>query len=307
MSYKLQKFLEACDPALPAAGDYPRSRHFVDRKDGFRVELALRMRQRGARVLCVGQTGTGKTTELLKVAEELKYEFGVVVPPIDRALDLALLGWHDMIVFACLFAAVQFDATDCDSVKQLAGIAAGENYEWSQIREALQAAPFAAAARRVLPRPTALQRFRNEHAAIKARIEKGPAQVADLCRQASAEIEAKTNKPLIVLLDGTEKMTIEVAERLFHREGRFATELPFRAAIVAPHGILHQDYSAEIGDFFSTQPLILRAISCLPDEPEGRSFFAEMIRARGGSDLIGQEAMDLAIDHSGGYPDSCSQ
>ncbi|MBM4035290.1 MAG: hypothetical protein FJ291_26395 [Planctomycetes bacterium] len=307
MRCDLEQLLKACDPAIPAAGDLDRSRHFVDRKDGFRAELAVRLGQEGARVLCVGQTGTGKTTELLKAAEELRWHYAVVTPPLDRGLDLSLLGWHDVMVFACIWAAVQTEAVEeSEAVRSLIGIIEGERTrrlaDSVTLAEAAKLYVESAMTVRRLPEPNALQRFRNEHQKIKERIAKGPAQVADLCRQAVAEIEGKTGKPLIVLLDGVEKVTMKVAKSLFYDEARLALDLPFRTAIVAPHGILHQDFSADLGDFFSAEPLIMRAVSCQRDEPEGRQFFRDMIACRGGMELVEPEALEVAIDSSGGIP-----
>jgi hypothetical protein len=308
MRYELERFLEACDPATPAAGERERARRFVDRKDGFRVELAVRLRQKGAHVLCVGQTGTGKTTELLKVAEELQTQFVVVVPPLDRDLDLSLLGWHDVMVFGCLWAAAHTKALeDSDAVRRLIGIIGGEKTQppTGAVTQVTMMPPpriHGVATEGKIPAPSAFQKFRNEHQKIKERIAKGPAQVADLCRQAVAEIEKKAGRPLVVLLDGLEKVTVEVARRLFYEEARLALDLPFRAAVVAPHALLHQEYSADLSDSFSGEPLVLRAISCQRDEPEGRRFFTEMIRSRGGTDLLEAEAMELAIDACGGIP-----
>jgi hypothetical protein len=95
---------------------------------------------------------------------------------------------------------------------------------------------------------------------------------------------------------------MKVARCLFYDEARLALDLPFRTAVVAPHGILHQDFSADLADFFSSEPLILRAVSCRRDEPDGREFFREMLRTRGGTDLIEPAALDMAIDASGGIP-----
>jgi len=304
----LEHFLAACDPAVPAAGSAEHSRLFVDRKDGFRVELAVRLRQDGARVLCVGQTGIGKTTELLRAAGDLDAEFAVVLPPIDRMLDLALLGWHDIMAFSCLWAAAQFqEAGESAAALRLAEVIGGEKTRPNPLYSALTRLTVHPAMVRevhvgVMPEPSPLQRFRNEHSAIKQRIAKGPAQVADLCRQAVAEIEGAVGKPLVVLVDGVEKVTMKVARRLFYEEARLAFELPFRMAIVAPYGVLHDEMSADLGDFFSAEPLVLRAMSCLEDEPEGREFFRAMLRTRGGRELMAAEALELAIDSSGGMP-----
>jgi len=305
MRDELQQFLEACDPAAPAAGDPARGDRFVDRKDGFRVELAVRLRQEGARVLCVGQTGIGKTTELLRVADELQTEYAVVVPPVDRMLDLSLLGWHDIIAFSCLWAAAQSESSaQSGAVLRLAQVIGGEKRRPNPILAALSVAAKEAGGISPgrIPEPSPLQRFRNEHPAIKNRIARGPAQVADLCRQAVAEIEGAVGKQLIVLIDGVEKVSMKVATSLFYKEARLASELPFRAAVVGPHRILHEEFSADLGDFFSTEPLILRAISCQENEPEGRAFFREMLHARGGADLIEPDALEVAIDNSGGIP-----
>ena len=88
----LKQFLRNLEPGLPPANAYVTRPSQVANRVATAVHASAK-----SRVLLIGQSGVGKTTELSRLVDLVKDELTVVQPPID-ALDFRLLDWHDVIV-----------------------------------------------------------------------------------------------------------------------------------------------------------------------------------------------------------------
>ena len=305
MSDKLEAFLAACDPALVLRPDAAR-KCYAERNDDFRLELSVLLRAPNARVRVLGQTGTGKSTELAMLAHEMDKDFAVIVPPIDRFFDMALVTWPELMVTSLFYVKETNCIPDTPMLTNLSELLFKtrlDQAEWVRNLGRITR-QLSGAGERVLPEPTTVQYLRDHAPAVREKLTGAPAQFADISRQASAEIEENLGKPVVVLLDGLEKLPVTAARRLFHDEGRFALDLPFRFAVVAPHWLLFEDYAAEAEQYYPSGTVILRAISCLHTLKvrSGRKFFREMVERRGGGELFCSDALEHVIDQCAGIP-----
>ena len=273
----LADFLARCDPASPApVGMY------VPRPNPFAPWLGKTLsRVESAKVLTMGQAGVGKSTELARLADSLSTSFTIVRPPLDQVLDLDLVGWHDILVFAALWYGKSSGASPYAFMSPLARLES----------ELMSNLPRSAA-----PKLTGLQAFRNDPSFVHARIEAGRAQFWDLCLAVFADLP----KPVVLLLDGLEKLPPQATERLFLEQRRYITELPLRSVVTAPLAMSFLPYFGEVeADFLAVTRL--RALSHRPGEP-GFSFLKQLAERRDALRVIDGYILDDMISWSGGLP-----
>ncbi len=220
------------------------------------------------------------------------------MPPIDRFLDLRIVGWHDVFVFSVLWGADSLGLNREDQVVRLETAIRPPETKSLLLGVGLKFEQTIGGP----PSPTALQRFRNDHRKVHEVIDSGPAQMWDLASAVVRVIEKKTGKPVLLLFDGLEKMTDDQSQRLFDGEGRFLRELPCRAVVTAPLALSFEPYFGDILEHFSFPvPERLRALSCQPGEP-GVEFFKSLAARRGAEGVASREIIDHAISWCGGLP-----
>ncbi|HSN98385.1 MAG TPA: hypothetical protein VLS89_08805 [Candidatus Nanopelagicales bacterium] len=280
--HELARFIARCNPGAPAAAEV-----YVERDPPLVPRLhAEILPTESSRVLLLGQTGVGKSTELLRLEQRVAGEFEVLRPPLDTMLDLRNLTWHEILVFTAAWA--------------------GENYKyWSPLTEAiagqLQKAMETRHAGHGPPPPTVIQLFRNSPEQVSKYIELGRAQYWDIAEQLLSHIADQVKRPLLLLFDGLEKMTESAAKQLFYEEGRFIEQLPCRAVITAPLALSFQSYFGDVEGRFPYPAERLRAISCLQGEP-GYAFFRALAEKRGASPWMSESLIEKAISRGGGLP-----
>ncbi|MEK7705452.1 MAG: hypothetical protein AAB426_10870 [Myxococcota bacterium] len=284
----LPRFISDCDPSVPsAAGAY------VPRTPAVAERLSRAIIPARARVMLIGQTGVGKTTELLAFERSEQASRLVVRPPVDVYLDLDELGWHEILVFAALWAAKEFDATGHALARKLAD-AVHPPTSTPLLSDAFTVN------RGGPPSPTALQRFRNEYGRVRETIGLGRAQYWDLATSVFEAIAEHVGKEVVLVVDGLEKMGDRSAERIFYDERKYLHDLPCRAVVTAPLALSFQPYFGDIEESFLAIERV-RAVSCQKDEA-GFDFFRAIAQARGAAAVMDPDIIDEAVSWGGGLP-----
>jgi len=238
-----------------------------------------------AKVLLVGQAGVGKSTELARLEDSLSAGFIIVRPPLDQILDLTLVGWHDILVLSALWPGRRRPDRP-----PLAGRSSAFSRLEGELIEGLSP--------RGAPPQTGVQAFRNVLKTVHERIESGRAQFWD--RSVEVLREAARPKPIVLILDGLEKLSPQAMTRLFRDERRYILELPFRAVVTAPLGMSFLPYFGEVeSDFLAVARL--RALSHHPHEP-GFQFLKELANRRGAAEVMSSLSLAQTINWSGGLP-----
>lgn len=281
---RLRKVIAACDPSQPVPRDlYVERPHPLPRR--LRDEIA---HAPSARVLLVGPPGVGKSTELIRFQQEVAGDFTVVRPPLDTHLDLSIVSWHDLLIFTVLWAGDQLKLSHAKEIHDLTDMLRAPEPRTAGFFEG------------GMPLPTPAQRFRNDHAKVQKMISIGPAQCWDAAAAALAKLEKASGKPLIMLLDGLEKMGPDGAKQLYYHDGRYLRQFPCRMIVTAPLAMSFEPYFGDIEEsFFMVERL--RA-SATGDGQPGFEFFREIARRRGADDVMSHEVLREAISWGGGLP-----
>ena len=306
----LTHFIARCDPASPAVGEVYVQR---ERPVSQRLRAGI-VPTPTSRVLLIGQTGVGKTTELVRLAEDLRQEYEVIHPPLDTVLDLGDLGWHEIFVFSVLwFSEVQGRArkglkpdeqlrlalrprrTELVDEKETGSSltrfsSLGPTTERTVRKEVSSGGP---------PEPTAIQRFRNDYQGVRHTIGLGPAQFWDLASAVVHSIEEQ-GKPVVFLWDGLEKMPHDAARKLFYEEGRHLRALPCRAVATGPLSLSFDSFFQEIEEHF----LFTERLRALGDHVGGEHFpfFLELAKRRGAAKIFRADQLSSLIEWGGGLP-----
>lgn len=277
----LADFLAHCDPATPAAPEA-----YVPRPQPFAPWMSKTLsRVDRAKVLLMGQSGVGKSTELARLRDGLGEQFTLIQPPIDEILDLTIAGWHDILVLTALWYA------------QDQGWLREHDFSHGGLRaKPLEQQLVKGLATPNVPGPTGLQAFRNEPKSIHSRVASGPAQFWDL----ALDVLNSASGQVVLVFDGLEKLPRIAADRLFQNERRYLVELPLRTVVTAPVAMSFEPYFGEVeGDFLAVTRL--RALSHRPGEP-GFQFLRELAVKRGAYEVMRSNLLDEMISWSGGLP-----
>lgn len=280
----LTKFIARCNPSTPATQEM-----YVERAQPMAGRLRDEMSPVAtSRVLLLGPSGVGKTTEMNRVEQEIGGTYTIIRPPVDTHLDLSIVSWHDLFVFSVLWASEHMGLSGAKQVQELE-----EALRPPEPRTAgfLEGGP---------PPPTTTQRFRNDHARVQKTIAIGPAQCWDLAAVVLELIERTAGKPALLLLDGLEKMGPDGAKQLYYHDGRYLRQLPCRAIITAPLAMSFEPYFGDIEEnFFMVERL--RAIASSDGQP-GRDFFRELAAKRHTEAVMTADVLEDAITWGGGLP-----
>jgi hypothetical protein len=281
---RLRSFIALCDPSAPASREaYVERPHPLARR--LRDELE---HSTSTRILLLGPSGVGKTTELIRFEQEISSTYKVLRPPIDTHLDLSIVSWHDLFVFSVLWEGMQMGLSQTKEIHELADMLRSPEPRTAGF---IDGGP---------PPPTPAQRFRNDHARVQKTISTGPAQCWDASASALTRIEQTAGKPVVVLLDGMEKMGPDGAKQLYYHDGRYLRQLPCRIIVTAPLAMSFEPYFGDIEESF----FMIERLRALPtvEGQAGHDFFWELANRRGAEDVMSADVLSDAISWSGGLP-----
>ncbi|MEZ4632231.1 MAG: hypothetical protein R2880_16235 [Deinococcales bacterium] len=122
------------------------------------------------------------------------------------------------------------------------------------------------------------------------------------------EIKWQTKKKLICLIDGTDKASIETAEKLFYKHGKYLTDPTCSVVYSFPTALQHNTHFNQVRHYFSESYLLPNFRTQMPQQqaapdPETEKQchdLKEVICKRMAADLLEPEALDALVHFSGG-------
>lgn len=314
----LSDVIRVFDPREPLRGD-ALTEFYVERPGDPLNEIKIYLQGIGlrgepVRLLFTGHPGSGKSTELNRLTQELKHQFFIVPVPIQQSVPISELTYVDLLL--AMSAALFRQATEQNVIAQAP--AQVMNEMWEDIIRFFEGAIFGGLQFRQPPPGAELAvkvnalavefqtKFSTEgstRAAVRERVEARLAELLDKLTHLSDQIRFKYGRPVLLIVEGTDKPDLSRARDIFLGHG--ATLTAFRASVIYtfPIGLRYSpDFTlikTPFNEHFILPNLKTFKENGAPDE-QGLHRLNEVISRRMADALIQPAARDMLVKCSGG-------
>jgi GTPase SAR1 family protein len=268
--------LAALDPNRPLSTD-ELDRLYVERQPPVRLRLAQLLQAEYAKVVLWGQSGSGKSTEVVRLDRDLdKTSHSVVVQP-GLTFDLSHIGLIELIRLATLVALSHASERGFVPSADLKTRCSTLGIAWTDQR--ISFAP-------------EIKGGSMGHAIQETAF-------------AIREIEASLGRPVMVLFDGLEKLSTSRARSIFVTNGEALAAWPVRALFVVPPLLVYEpEWDQAERHITDTVFLPALATSGAPEDAAALGFFEALAAKRLEKTglALSPELLKVAVLNSGGIP-----
>lgn len=313
----LKEALNLFDPRVPLSGK-ALAAYYVERPDVPTHELKayLEAMDEPVKVLFSGHRGSGKSTELNRLAGLLKGRFFIVHFSALEILNLTDLTYVDLILAIALRLLQQ--ATDERILKGrkrgLVGVGMLEDlYRWltHEIVEEEMVSPSREASAEAALNLLALKlegRVKTESSTRRMVRERAELRLFELVSRTNRlieEIRSNARRPVLVMVEDLDKLSFERAMGLFLNHAALLAELRAHILFTFPIALRYAREFLQIRSHFSERFIVPNVMVYDRQgqlRPEGYRVMREIVERRVEPYLIDPEAIDLAVRMSGGIP-----
>ncbi len=313
----LKEALNLFDPRVPLSGK-ALAAYYVERPDVPTHELKayLEAMDEPVKVLFSGHRGSGKSTELNRLAGLLKGRFFIVHFSVLEILNLTDLTYVDLILAIALRLLQQ--ATDERILKGrkrgLVGVGMLEDlYRWltHEIVEEEMVSPSREASAEAALNLLALKlegRVKTESSTRRMVRERAELRLFELVSRTNRlieEIRSNARRPVLVMVEDLDKLSFERAMGLFLNHAALLAELRAHILFTFPIALRYAREFLQIRSHFSERFIVPNVMVYDRQgqlRPEGYRVMREIVERRVEPYLIDPEAIDLAVRMSGGIP-----
>lgn len=298
----------AFDPRMPLSGEAFEA-FYVPRPIGTEKLLGDLQadRSRTSKWLFTGHRGSGKSTELIRLADALADQNFTVYYTVEEVLDMADLDYKDVLLSlgSALYEAAKKQKVNLPkslledlvgwystTLKEIEGaVSAGAELEEKADFWFLKL----------------LARQRSEVATRKTIRTELESRLSDLIEKINRIAEAiakKTGRPVLAIVDGLDKvMDLSRARQMYYEGGASLRAPACKVIYTVPLALFHTTEFGQVrvtfDNFFSLPNVTVNARDGKPDE-SGRNMLRELVHRRIVPDLITTEAVEQLVELSGG-------
>ncbi len=310
--------IQIFDPREPLKGVELKS-FYVNRPDNPRTDMMNLIQSMGlhgnhVKILFTGHTGSGKSTELNKLAEQLKNRFFIVPFAAQRSLPIAELTYVDVLLG--MASALFRQATDRDVIAQAPAQIVQEF--WGEISFFFEQTIFGAMPYRKPPQDAEYSvklnflamefqtKFTNEGSTrsdIRARVETQLGELIEKINLLADQVSVNYGRPVLFIVEGTDKPDLARAREIFLGHSTSLTELHACIVYTFPIGLRYSSDFTIIKNSFDEYYILPNLKIRHKDGSEDvdcKNNLLEIISKRMNDNLIDAEAQELIINASGG-------
>ena len=266
----------------------------------------------GERYLLAGHSGCGKSTELIRLSDELKDDFFVVYFSVEGELDIDDLQCEDVLVAIGLKIFKEAKRLEEDGlIEKLNTDIIDDFYEFLsdvteiKVEERIKEKGVGAKLTYLLSFSGWLKSESRTRVEMRRKLEHRLSDLIERIDNMVSEAEIKTKKPVLVIVDDLEKIPrIDAAKKLFYEDIGVLLQIKPRMIYTIPISLVLDPIFAQIKSRFDDdQTLPNIKIKDRDGNPStgGKEFFENFVNNRiGNKQLIEGEALDFAIEMSGG-------
>jgi len=314
----LPEVIRAFDPMHPLRGQELKD-WYIERPDNPLMKMKTYLQSLGlygepVKLLFTGHVGSGKSTTLNKLAEELKNQFFIVPFDIRQSLNIADLSYIDLLLG--LATSLFQRATEPDVLgKAPAHIAADL---WTDLTDFIEKSIFGPTHFRTAPSGANIEakvnflavefqtKFARETAtreAIRTWVEPRLAELQDKINLITDLIAVQYKRPVLFFIEGTDKPDLARAHDLFLNHTYTLTAFRASAIYTFPIGLRYSADFNLIRDHFTDDSLLPNfKVANRDGSPNqgGLESLNKAILARMEADLVEEQARQQMIRASGG-------
>ncbi len=266
----------------------------------------------GKRYLLAGHRGCGKSTELIRLSDELKDDFFVVYFSVEGELDIDDLQCEDVLVAIGLKIFKESKKLEEDGlIEKLNTDIIDDFYEFLsdvteiKVEERIKEKGVGAKLTYLLSFSGWLKSESRTRVEMRRKLEHRLSDLIERIDNIVYEAEIKTGKPVLVIVDDLEKIPrIDAAKKLFYEDIGVLLQIKPRMIYTIPISLVLDPIFAQIkARFDDDQTLPNIKIKDRNDKTltDGKEFFENFTDNRiENKQLIEREALDFAIEMSGG-------
>ena len=313
-AHNLEDAINNLNPLLPLGPDDVA--FFVERAHSQRLEMATRLRlmvksgQGYARFLFTGHRGSGKGTELGRLAQELKDVFLVANYSVAQKLDVSDLEYTDVVfsVGMAVLEALKSNPKVANSIpdnllepitKFYADVYVENEYKVNydsgvEIKPSLLSL-FTAFAR--------VGTERSSRKVVRDQISGSLRKLIEAIDDLARHIERETGKKILVMVEDLDKADLKKASELFHGHGKSLSDIPVHLIYTFPIALRHsQDFKQVLGVYFESFDLPNIKTHTRADQPvpEGLACLQQIVTTRVSEGLFEPGSLELLAEKSGG-------
>lgn len=285
--------------------------YYVERespRESFRIGLLCG----GKRYLLAGHSGCGKSTELIRLSDELKDDFFVVYFSVEGELDIDDLQCEDVLVAIGLKIFREVKKLEEDGlIEKLNTDIIDDFYKFLsdvteiKVEERIKEKGFGAKIAYLLSFSGWLKSESRTRVEMRTKLEHRLSDLIERIDNMARESEIKTKKPVLVIVDDLEKIPrIDAARKLFYEDIGVLLQIKPRMVYTIPISLILDPIFAQIKARFDddqTLPNIKIKDRNNKMLEAGMEFFENFVDNRvGNKQLIEKEALNFAIEMSGG-------
>jgi energy-coupling factor transporter ATP-binding protein EcfA2 len=304
------------DPREPLSGDKLAS-WFVARNKSprERLKIALTIEAKPQKVLLIGHRGSGKTTELNKLSEEVKEHFHIIGFNVLDITGRTNLEYEDLML--AISTQVTRDCIRNGLINRPLSAPVRKGWEdlrdwWRQVVAGTELSQTAAEAEIGVQLSTLLGQIELgvsqsslTREALKDQINR---QMPDLIKRLNwviEQAEAGDRKRLLIVVEGLDKVDFDSALSIFQGHGTTITKpsatMIYTFPILLHHSHYYNAIEANFSSFCFLPNLVTRDVNGAPNTA-GRDTLRNLVLARMEERLIEPDALDLIIEANGGVP-----
>ncbi len=313
-AHNLEDAINNLNPLLPLGPDDVA--FFVERAHSQRLEMATRLRlmvksgQGYARFLFTGHRGSGKGTELGRLAQELQDVFLVANYSVAQKLDVSDLEYTDVVfsVGMAVLEALKSNPKVANSIpdKLLEPITKfyADVYVENEYKENYDSG--------VEIKPSLLSLFtafarvgteRSSRKVVRDQISGSLRKLIEAIDDLARHIERATGKKILVMVEDLDKADLKKARELFHGHGKSLSDIPVHLIYTFPIALRHsQDFKQVLGVYFESFDLPNIKTHMRDDQPvpEGLACLRKIVTTRVAEELFEAGSLELLAEKSGG-------
>ena len=304
------------DPRKPLSGEALQD-FYIDRPYNPLKQMRIFLQglaDEPVKLLFTGHVGSGKSTELNKLATLLKNQFFIVNLDVRRSLNLSDLSYVDLLL--SLSSALFRRATEKDVLARAPAQIAADVWEDVSLfiertilgpvnfRPPKATAEFAAKANLLAVEFEA--KFSQETSTrqeVRERMEKRVPELVDKLNFVARQIRDHYKRPVLFFIEGTDKLDLTRSRDLFVNHTHSLTA--FQAAVIYtfPVGLRYSPEFTLIKDHFNNHfvlPNVKLTERDVGEFPSGITHLRRAVELRADLDLFDPQALDTIIRASGG-------